>query len=71
MRLDKPINQIDSIVGIPIFSTKNEKEEIPTIDFTQECGPSNETMQEKRKRENTVLKQLKLGMRGDKTWHIM
>lgn len=67
MRLDKPINQIDSIVGIPIFSTQNEKQEIPTIDFAQECSPSNETAQEKRKKENTVLKQFKLEMRGDKT----
>lgn len=57
MRLDKPINQIDSIVGIPIFSTKREE------DTEQESITPNEVIEEKMKKEN--LKQLKLRIGGD------
>ncbi len=59
MRLDKPINQIDSIVGIPIFSTE-KKEDTESI-------TSNEAIEEKEKskKENTNLKRLKLKIGGD------
>ncbi len=59
MRLDKPINQIDSIVGIPIFSTE-KKEDTESI-------TSNEVIEEKEKskKENTNLKRLKLKIGGD------
>jgi len=57
MRLYKPINQIDSIVGIPIFSTKIEED--------TEYNPSNKVVEENNKKESTNLKRLKLRIGGD------
>ena len=60
MRLDKPINKVDSIVGIPIFSTKNENMDIKNTDQKQEHIASKDVAEQKIKKVNTGLKKLKL-----------
>lgn len=53
MRFDKPIDKVDSIVGIPIFAAKKENKVISNTDQKQENKPMS-------KQEHTGLKQLKL-----------
>lgn len=60
MRFDKPIDKVDSIVGIPIFFTKNENKNIHNTDQKQEYIASNDVTEQKVKKSITGLKQLKL-----------